>query len=416
LICTTATAVLAAGAQVLTLIAGAVTIGTPQAASTFNVATSADRQLATAPATVALGGQLTGGSAIVFSASADTVPGATSTGTVKIGFTTATAVPIGGSITIALPKGYFSATDNSKVNTFTTDGSASAATAKCASPLNLGTDGTSVLGISNAQTLICTISLGTGILNAGVQVFTLAVGAVTPATSAFGPQAVASYNVATSTDRQLATAPATVALGGRLTAGTAIQFDATTGAVDKVPGTLSTGPVKIGFTTATAIPIAGTITIALPAGYFSATDATKDNTVKTAGAGATTAKCVHTPAVATTAVLGMMGAEKLVCTTAGAILAAGVQELTFLTGAVTTGTPQAAATYQVATSQDLQLATAPATVALGGRLTAGTALVFGASNDRAEGTLNTGAVTIGFTSATAIPIVTAPVFKVPSAL
>jgi hypothetical protein len=43
----------------LTLIAGAVTTGTAQAAATFNVQTSVDVLLATAPATVALGGQLT---------------------------------------------------------------------------------------------------------------------------------------------------------------------------------------------------------------------------------------------------------------------------------------------------------------------------------------------------------------------
>jgi len=401
LICTTS-AVLAAGAQVLTLIAGAVTTGTPQAASTFNVATSADRQLATAPSTVALGGQLTSGTAIVFSSSVDRVPGAAaSTDTVKIGFTTATIVPhTTGKITIALPRGYFSAADNTKVNTFTTDGSTSSATAKCT--FAAGTVGTSVLGVTDAQTLTCELSAA-GNLNAGVQVMTLIIGAVTAGAS---PVAISSYNVATSADRQLATAPATVALGGQLTAGAAIVFDTAT---DKVPATLSTGVIKIGFTTATAVPhTTGTITIALPTGYFSAADATKLNTFTTAGvASAATAKCVRTGGTAATAVLGIMGADRLVCTLEAAnALAAGAQVMSLIAGAVTTGAPQAAATYNVATSQDLQLATAPATTAnhQGGNLIGGSQPFWAVATDKFEGQLSSGIINISFTTITNIPV------------
>jgi len=51
LVCTVATATLAAGAQVMTLIPGSVTVGPPQAAGFFNVGTSADFQLPAPPAT-----------------------------------------------------------------------------------------------------------------------------------------------------------------------------------------------------------------------------------------------------------------------------------------------------------------------------------------------------------------------------
>jgi len=76
-VCTTAGAIMPTGVNVLTLIAGAVTTGTFHAAATFNVQTSVDLLLATAAATVSLGGygQLTAGSvANILRLSPDTTP------------------------------------------------------------------------------------------------------------------------------------------------------------------------------------------------------------------------------------------------------------------------------------------------------------------------------------------------------
>jgi len=196
------------------------------------------------------------------------------------------------------------------------------------------------------------------------------------------------------------------AIGGQLTAGAAIDF---VNAADKVPGTLNTGVIKIGFTTATAVPhTTGKITIALPAGYFSVADNTKANTFTTAGAAsAATAKCALTSGSAATAVLGIMGADRLVCTLEAAnALAAGAQVMSLIAGAVTTGAPQAAATYNVATSQDLQLATAPATTAnhQGGNLIGGSQPFWAVATDKFEGQLSSGIINISFTTITNIPV------------
>jgi hypothetical protein len=400
-LCTTAGAILAAGVQEMSFIVGAVTTGIPQAAAKYQIATSVDLELATAPATVALGGRLTAGTAIKFDATTgavDKVPGTLNTGNVTVGFTTATALPIGKVITIALPAGYFSAADASKVNTFKTAGANTAVTATCV--YTASTDSkVAVLGIMGADKVLCTTA--GAILAAGVQEISLIAGAVTTGT----PQAAAMYQVATSVDLELATAPATVALGGRLTAGTALVFSTSQ---DRAEGTLNTGDVKIGFTTATALPIGGFITIALPAGYFSAADAAKVNTFKTAGVATTvTATCVYTASTdSKVAVLGIMGADKVVCTTAGAILAAGVQEISLIAGAVTTGSPQAAAMYQVATSRDLQLSSAPLLPInyRGGTISNVVGFKFSTASDVMEGTLNTGAVTVGFTTSAALII------------
>jgi len=97
-------AALAAGAQILTFVAAAVTT----APSTYNVATSGDQQLTTAPAVPSLGGTLTAGTALVFTpATAIIVPGAVNTNT--IGFTPATAVPVGGTVSLLVPLNYFTA-------------------------------------------------------------------------------------------------------------------------------------------------------------------------------------------------------------------------------------------------------------------------------------------------------------------
>ena len=194
LMCTIEVAALSAGAQVMSLVAGAVKTGAPQAAATYNVATSVDRRLQAGPATVALGGQVTAGAAIVFSSALDRAADATNTGAIRFGFTTSSAVAVTGRVSIALPSGYFVLVDSGVSNTFATDGAASAAVAKCA--LTAGVSSVAVLGIMGADLLMCTIEVAA--LSAGAQVMSLVAGAVKTG----APQAAATYNVATSADRR----------------------------------------------------------------------------------------------------------------------------------------------------------------------------------------------------------------------
>ena len=119
---------------------------------------------------------------------------------------------------------------------------------------------------------------------------------------------------------------------------------------DRVPGTVNTGAVTLGFTVATAIPVGGKITLVLPMNYFSAVDSSKLNTLSPGGA---TCTCTLTKAA------GAAVTDAVTCTSAGAVVAAGAQTLTLIAGAVTTGVPQAASTFQVWTSTDRALATAP---------------------------------------------------------
>jgi hypothetical protein len=106
--CTTAGAVVAAAAQTLTLVAGAVTTGVPQAAATFQVSTSTDTELAVAASTEQLGGQLSAGVGLAFASAGDRVPGTVNSGNVTLGFTVATPIPVGGSIVFLFPYLYFS--------------------------------------------------------------------------------------------------------------------------------------------------------------------------------------------------------------------------------------------------------------------------------------------------------------------
>jgi len=277
------------------------------------------------------------------------------TGAVTIGFTTATAIPLSlGKITIALPAGYFSVADAGILNTFTTGGSASTATAKCAR--TGGTATTAVLGIMGADTLVCTLE-STSALAAGVQVMTFIAGAVTTGT----PQAAATYQVATSTDMQLSAAVLVPInyRGGTLS--NVVEFKFAT-ASDIMEGTVNTGAITVGFKTSAALIVSNKITLALPANYFTAADNTKiitfDTTVSTpttSAISAATATCAYSAGTSTVAVLGVMGGDRLVCTVATATLAAGAQVMTLIAGSVTVGPPQAAGTFNVGTSTDIQV-------------------------------------------------------------
>lgn len=158
---------------------------------------------------------------------------------------------------------------------------------------------------------------------------------------------------------------------------------------------MNNNTITVGFTVATAVPIGGKIILTLPKDYFLVVDATKTNTLTTTSA---TCTCVLTKAVLTETV------DTVTCTTAGAIVAAAQQVLTFVSGSVRIGHSQAADTFNVRTSTDRNLATAPATVALGGVLGAGVAISFNTADDKVPGTVNAGTVTLGFTVINVVPI------------
>jgi len=119
---------------------------------------------------------------------------------------------------------------------------------------------------------------------------------------------------------------------------------------------------------------------------------------------------VKTPATLGWAVSGISGtltnpAATVVCTTAGAAIAAGATvKFAFVSGAVTIGTAQKALTFDVSTSTDLPLATRPNTVSLGGGLTGGKALAFANPKDQIPGSVNSGSISLGATLANSVPI------------
>jgi hypothetical protein len=179
--CTTAGAIVAAAVQTLTFISGSVRIGNSQAAGVFNVKTSTDRSLASAPAKVALGGVLTTSAPIAFTTAGDKAPGAVNAGTVTLGFTVINVVPIGGQIVVSLPLNYFSAVDASKINTLTTTGS----TCKCV---------LAKAATTTTDTVTCTVA-GASVA-AVAQTLTFIVGSVT----AGDAQVASTFTVRTHSD------------------------------------------------------------------------------------------------------------------------------------------------------------------------------------------------------------------------
>jgi len=165
LICTTAGAIVAATAITFTFLAGAVTTGMPQGVLTFNVATSTDQQLASPPATLALGSTVDTVTTITV-ATADQIPNQVNTAAITVIFRSVTAVPTAGKITITLPRGYFAKVDESKANTLTAPATT---TATCAL--------VQATGVATQDSIICTTS---GVLNAGgTQTLTFAAGTIT---------------------------------------------------------------------------------------------------------------------------------------------------------------------------------------------------------------------------------------------
>jgi hypothetical protein len=224
---------------------------------------------------------------VAFTTPGDEVPFTENAGSVTLDFTVATAIPVGGKITLALPVNYFSAVDPSQVNTLSSDG------ATCTCELTKAT--------GDATTDIVTCTTAGAVVAAGSHTLTLIKGAVTTGVLE-----------AASTTRIAFTTPD-----------------------DEGPLTENTGSVTLDFTVATAIPVGGKITLALPVNYFSAVDPSQVNTLSSDGA---TCVCELTKAT------GGATTDIVTCTTAGAVVTAGSHTLTLIKGAVTTGVLEAAST------------------------------------------------------------------------
>jgi len=332
-------------ADTFQLAIGSVTTGIPQAKAKFNVATSVDLA-GTAVNTVALGDTLTNGADLAFTQDNDRIPGRTSSNnnTITFEFKSVSGIPIGGKITVVLPKGYVSKVDSTKDNT------ANTATARCALA---NTQSTVQTSIEHTKTTVDTDG-------------TLTVRII--------PDVVFGVN-------QLTMPLAGFSLNTDFTA----ECNANCGGSKKVTVTLTNSVLTVTWpveTTITSINKLTTIAIT----------------------------SVKTPATLGWAVSGISGtltnpAATVVCTTAGAAIAAGATvKFGFVSGAVTIGTAQRALTFDVSTSTDLPLATRPNTVSLGGGLTGGKALAFANPKDQIPGSVNSGSISLGATLANSVPI------------
>jgi hypothetical protein len=337
-----------------------------------------DQPLLTDVALPSLGGQLTNGVDMAFAVSTDKYPNTVNTGAVTFGFTVATSVPVGGQVTVTVPKGYFTNVDSSKVNTFT----GTSATCRC-------------VGTVSATNSVMTCTVAQAALAVGAATLSMAAGALTTGE----PQAASNYNVQTTTDRALTVAPATQQIGGIIYGVGTLTFATATAAADKTPGATNTGDVSLAFSVATPIPVGGTLTLSFPKNYLSAVSSSVVNKF----AGKTTVTCVLTKATKSTDTV-----DTVVCTTAVSVLEATTQTLTFIAGAITVGGPVAAVTgsttagIKVSSSSDRQSLSGGSTVRLGNILTQ--ALVATSAAALPPNTANTAKLDIGFTPVTALPI------------
>jgi len=123
-VCTTAGAIIAGTsspgtAYTFTFVAGSVTIGSGQRASTFQVESSTDLPLASKPATLSLGGGLTVGKPLTFANAQDQIPGRVNSGPIAVGATLVNSVPIGGQFLLTFPSNYFTNVNSASVVTLT---------------------------------------------------------------------------------------------------------------------------------------------------------------------------------------------------------------------------------------------------------------------------------------------------------
>jgi hypothetical protein len=323
LACTIAGAPLAVGAQIFSFVAGFVTTGAPTSAGTYKAETTVDSSMATMPAAPAIGGVINAGTM-----AGSLVPGTVNAAAVTFGFTVATPLPIAGTVTISLPKNYCSAVSASAVNTF----ASTSVTASCTL--------TKATGSSTTDAVVCTTALG--VLSAASHTLTFIAGAI----QAGGPAAgTGTFTISSSTDR-ISNPAAVVAIGGAVTVTADFNFAS---ALDQIPGTLNGAEITFKFVPATSIPVGGKITIALPRKYLSYVDTSKVNTF-----GGATVTCMLVQGAYGIQILGIDGADTVLCTTGAQASATVETTFTFIAGALRTGTPQVASKFALATSVDLQ--------------------------------------------------------------
>jgi hypothetical protein len=369
IVCTTATASLAAGAHKITFAAGELTTGAFAAVNSLGlkVTTSAEAQSpgAEAPALVKA---VTGVSMTM--APVDTKINSDTTAVTTIAFTTTTAVASGGTITITLPADYFSAKPNPPGTLVAASGSATL-TSTCT--MTVAT-----------LTIVCTTA--TAELAAGAHKITFAAGELKTKNAAVAANA-AGLKVKTSAEAESA-GVASLALG------TVSGVSLTMASVDKNQLQATTAATTIAFTTTTAVASGGTITITLPANYFSAKATPAGTLVAASGTATLTATCTMTVATLT-----------IVCTTATAELAAGAHKITFAAGELTTGAFAAANVAGLKVKTSASGETESAAVSSPAIVKAVTSVMLNISQvDRMALTATTSATTIGFTTVSDVPI------------
>jgi len=287
--CTTSAAV-TKGAQSLVLQIGGFVVGTKNAAAgtSYSVATATSTGVVidtagsgSVPAITA-GGSASGSGTAAASVAADMVPGATTTGTLTLAFTTATALPMtNGKVVFSLTGGWLRT-----ATAATLTGGSPATTSTCALSLVAGSaaSGCTAAGL---DTLTCTV--GTANLAAGTYNLVLTAGAwsVNSAQPA-GTFSVQTTNNAVTLDAASTTTGVLPKIGGTVAV---TSFTATTAADATKILVASSGTFTIGFTTTTALVANSFIVFTLPAAYF----ASNPGASATLSGGSTTAPTCTLP-------------------------------------------------------------------------------------------------------------------------
>jgi hypothetical protein len=326
IVCTTSVNAVAVGVNKITFVAGELTTGAIVAASATGLTVKTSVDLVSAGASVpALAGP-TVQSASITLAPADQKALQATTAVTTVTFTTVTSIPAAGTITITLPANYFSG--KASPAAVHVPASGTAATLSCALT-------------ANTLTIVCTTSVIA--VAVGVNKITFAAGELT--TGAIVAASATGLTVKTSVD--LVSAGASVpALAGPTVQSASITLDA----ADQKPTQATTAVTTVTFTTETSIPAAGTITITLPANYFS---------------GKATPAAVHVPASGTAATLSCAltaNTLTIVCTTSVNAVAVGINKITFVAGELTTGAAVAASATGLTVKTSVDLVSAGALV------------------------------------------------------
>jgi hypothetical protein len=367
IICNIATNPLPAGSQQITFAAGQLTTGAPRLSVAAGVAVQTSADVISAPsASPAIGGQVTGASLTL--AAGDNVAQKSTSGVTTFAFTTASVLPVSGTITITLPPNYFTGAASPMGTLVPVSGSAVLA-ASC----NLTAAG---------LTIVCTIAGNP--LPAGSQQVTFAAGQLTTG----APRLSVAAGVAVQTSADVISAPsASPAIGGQVTGASL-----TLAAGDNVAQKSTSGVTTFAFTTASVLPVNGTITITLPPNYFTGAASPMGTLVPVSGSAVLAASCNVTAAGLT-----------IVCTIAGNPLPAGSQQVTFAAGQLTTGAPRLSVAAGVAVQTSADVISAPsASPAIGGQVT-GASLTLAAGDNVAQKSTS-GVTTFAFTTASVLPV------------